>query len=109
MVPREVGMALITCPDCTSEVSDQATACPKCARPLVKAPPPQDVSGARASNTLTFAAVGFFIGMALVWTGCNIGGDAFEPKNFMVMCMGGGLFAILGAILGAIVGSVRTK
>jgi len=27
-------MALITCPDCGREVSDQATACPQCARPL---------------------------------------------------------------------------
>ena len=29
-------MALITCPDCGTEVSDQAPACPKCARPLEK-------------------------------------------------------------------------
>jgi hypothetical protein len=27
-------MALITCPDCKSECSDQAPACPKCGRPL---------------------------------------------------------------------------
>ena len=27
-------MALIACPDCGVEVSDQATACPKCARPI---------------------------------------------------------------------------
>ena len=27
-------MALITCPDCNSECSDQAPACPKCGRPL---------------------------------------------------------------------------
>ena len=27
-------MALIQCPDCGNDVSDQAAACPKCARPL---------------------------------------------------------------------------
>ncbi len=27
-------MALINCPDCGQPVSDQASACPKCARPL---------------------------------------------------------------------------
>lgn len=27
-------MALITCPDCGQQVSDQAAACPQCARPL---------------------------------------------------------------------------
>jgi uncharacterized membrane protein YvbJ len=29
-------MALINCPDCGSDVSDQAAACPKCARPINK-------------------------------------------------------------------------
>ena len=27
-------MALIICPDCSTEVSDQAISCPKCGRPL---------------------------------------------------------------------------
>ena len=27
-------MSLITCPDCQSAVSDQATACPQCSRPF---------------------------------------------------------------------------
>lgn len=27
-------MALISCPDCSTEVSDMAAACPKCARPI---------------------------------------------------------------------------
>ena len=38
-------MALVTCPDCGKEISDQAPACPNCgrpaaARPAVTAPPP---------------------------------------------------------------------
>ena len=32
-------MALITCPDCRREISDQAIACPNCGRPIAhKAP-----------------------------------------------------------------------
>jgi hypothetical protein len=27
-------MALVTCPDCRREISDQATACPNCGRPI---------------------------------------------------------------------------
>jgi predicted amidophosphoribosyltransferase len=27
-------MSLITCPDCRKEISDQATSCPHCGRPL---------------------------------------------------------------------------
>lgn len=33
-------MALLTCPDCKGPVSDQAVACPKCGRPVEKAPEP---------------------------------------------------------------------
>jgi hypothetical protein len=101
-------MALMTCPDCLSEVSDRATACPKCARPLTPAVAARDVSGSRASSTLVFAGVGFLVGMGLVWSGCRLGRDAFEPMAIMVMCLGGVMFAILGAILGAIVGSMRS-
>lgn len=32
-------MALITCPDCQKQVSDQAPACPNCGRPIAAAQP----------------------------------------------------------------------
>jgi hypothetical protein len=35
-------MPLITCPDCSTEVSDAAPACPKCARPMPKAVKPEE-------------------------------------------------------------------
>src|SRR4051794_16621515 len=43
-------MALITCPECTKEVSDRATACPHCGFPLTReqtpvAPPKREDSG----------------------------------------------------------------
>lgn len=31
-------MALITCPDCGKQLSDQAPACPNCGRPMKKKP-----------------------------------------------------------------------
>ncbi|WP_291779172.1 hypothetical protein [Luteibacter sp.] len=40
-------MALINCPDCNSEVSDAAPACPKCGRPI--APPVPDTRSVRPS------------------------------------------------------------
>lgn len=33
-------MALINCPSCATEVSDQAAACPRCGHPIKPAPPP---------------------------------------------------------------------
>jgi len=41
-------MALIKCPDCGSEVSDAAPACPKCGRPIA-APPPAPRSAPAAA------------------------------------------------------------
>jgi zinc-ribbon domain len=40
-------MALIRCPDCGNEVSDQAPACPKCGKPISSAIP------AKPKTTLT--------------------------------------------------------
>jgi uncharacterized membrane protein YdbT with pleckstrin-like domain len=34
-------MPLITCPDCATQVSDAAPACPKCGRPMAKADQPE--------------------------------------------------------------------
>jgi len=34
-------MALIACPDCTGQVSDQAFVCPHCGRPLRSPPAPE--------------------------------------------------------------------
>lgn len=36
-------MALITCPECGTEVSDKADKCPKCAYPINKIQPPNPV------------------------------------------------------------------
>lgn len=46
-------MALITCPECQQQVSDQATACPKCGYPLTKEPIPVSESVDDSAATTT--------------------------------------------------------
>jgi hypothetical protein len=104
-------MALIVCPDCESQVSDQALACPKCARPMAAATivaTTPDVSKERASSTLSHAGVGFFVGFMLVWGGCGKF-ESMEPNGFALSAFGGAIFAILGAILGAVLGGSKQK
>lgn len=66
-------MALIACPDCGRQVSDQALACPQCGRPLRSMPSPEGLRReARFLQSLTtgcgclvllfvFAAVGVIV------------------------------------------------
>ena len=49
-------MALITCPDCGKQISDQAPVCPECGRPSNQQPP--QPSGRRASSKLTCPSCG---------------------------------------------------
>ncbi len=48
-------MALINCPECKTEISDKATACPKCGFNLNTPPAPKSSSG--CINTLTIFAI----------------------------------------------------
>jgi hypothetical protein len=43
-------MALIKCPECSAEISDQASACPKCGKPLI--PPAPSASSTELDNAL---------------------------------------------------------
>jgi hypothetical protein len=45
-------MALISCPECDCEVSDKASACPRCGVPLASAPTDVLIHFDRASNQL---------------------------------------------------------
>ena len=61
-------MALINCPDCGTEVSDAALACPKCARPIAAAvthiapPPPTPKKGTKIGSVLlAFLLVGGWV------------------------------------------------
>ena len=54
-------MALVTCPDCKREVSDQAPVCPGCGRPMKpvsSSPPESDRDAVRRSVGRTMVAIG---------------------------------------------------
>jgi len=90
-------MALITCPDCTSEVSEAAPACLKCGRPVGK-------SSQQGSNTFLFAAIGFVLGFCMLWGGCGNFRGSLGSDSILVYSIGGGIVALLGGVLGANLG-----
>ena len=52
-------MALIPCPECSHEVSDQAVACPNCGYPLrTRTPPPANPSPTDADTRILQALLG---------------------------------------------------
>jgi hypothetical protein len=62
-------MALLNCPDCGNEVSDQAPACPKCGRPRSAAQATPDAAQVAAPNAPTRKSMSSFalvIAIALV-------------------------------------------
>lgn len=44
-------MALIKCPECETDVSDKAAACPKCAHPIVESSPPEQARTVKVQTT----------------------------------------------------------
>lgn len=54
-------MALITCADCSTEVSDQAKACPKCGRPVAK------VEQEKKTSPLVYAGLAVAVIGGLMW------------------------------------------
>lgn len=79
-------MALIACPECRTQVSDQAAACPKCARPL----------RAKATNAGTCAVLSLVIAGA----GQIYRGDVGLGLLWMVLVYGAffGVHPLIGAI-----------
>lgn len=66
-------MALIHCPECNREISDQAVACPGCGYPIQKAAAPETeqqriLKEAREKDQvfLRKAGIGLFIGIILL-------------------------------------------
>ena len=59
-------MAMVSCRECTHEISDQAVACPHCGCPLQE--PPAQIERARNKKTLIIiiGTVGFAIGMIFI-------------------------------------------
>ena len=84
-------MSLINCPDCGTEVSSLALACPKCARPI-SAPPTTVVSSPQKTQTIEATGKG--------WKAVQLGG-------FVVACLG--LISCFGAFSSTISEAERTK
>lgn len=115
-------MSLIKCPECNSEISDKANACPKCGKPIStdSQEKPQD-----SLKTILFAAY-FGIGGAILSViyaiiKANIDANDAElywsdfgeqswtwyfSENFWIPLI---CFTIVGVIIGAIVGIKRKK
>lgn len=80
-------MALITCPDCGKQVSDQATSCIGCGRPLRAAPAKQPTAGSAKATEKgvqrakwkydlgnAIGGIGVAIGIVVMIAGSTIGG-----------------------------------
>lgn len=61
-------MPLISCPDCSQQVSDAALACPRCARPLSAALP---TVHRKNPTLLGCKVVGALVALGGVVTGCG--------------------------------------
>jgi hypothetical protein len=69
-------MPLIKCPDCATEISDQAPACPKCARPMTAAARPADSRPEGASDAVRLG----------LESGLRVGGGGFVLA-FFICCV----------------------
>lgn len=56
-------MAIITCPDCSKEISDSAPACPNCGRPSNEVSRPKTVPDFKGPNV---RPVGFMLGLGIL-------------------------------------------
>jgi len=95
-------MPLVTCPDCTTEVSDAAFACPKCGHPMQV--PPKPATKSVGSSALVGAGTGFGLGFLMAWSTCR---NVDATGILIYGSLAGALFAILGALAGAAVGVAR--
>lgn len=108
-------MALINCPECGCEVSDQATACPSCGYPVAsgavprpQAPGPRPVSPPPAAvEREARRSIGFWdiISPLLVIAGAAAAvfffqrGDAKHGIYAIVLCLGG-VIGTIGLMIG---------
>lgn len=82
-------MALILCPECGTEVSDQAIACPKCARPLREASPEAPTVTKRAGAPWEMWGFGLIAaGVVLGITGLGGFAAALIAVGFVVFIVG---------------------
>lgn len=80
-------MPLITCPDCTSEISDQARSCPKCGYPFETIPLPKAAPPTTSNLGRVFCLfVGlFFLLAGLAGANMFVGGDMIAVGAILLL------------------------
>lgn len=83
-------MALISCPECTTEISDKASACPKCGCPIGPLTPPAAPAATvvLSKSRGTFIILGVMFGTAGIhnfYAGRNIAGAA--KLALLLLCL----------------------
>ena len=91
-------MALVKCPECGREVSDQADACPQCGHPIARTEGASSPGGAqtmeRTSKALKKQQV-YSLLLSLGGLGAAIVGGGLEPPSPVTLLIG-----ILASIIG---------
>jgi hypothetical protein len=118
-------MALVKCPECATEVSEKAHACPKCAHPIASDGPA--IAGSAAKPAVTLAqrrwiylnhvggsVVFFGLALGVLLPVCLVGylkfadspGGSFPERLFTILSplQLGILFFAVGAMLGVLAG-----
>jgi predicted benzoate:H+ symporter BenE len=87
-------MALIECPDCKRQISDAATACLGCGRPVAVAPPTTEIAATRDVQLIEKHAKSYKAGMLC--------GFALVIGGFFSAIVFGGEFALFVMVCGVI-------
>ena len=97
-------MTVITCPECGHRVSDQAAACPQCARPMRQAPtvivdpyrePVQTIqrTSKKYKGFMLAGVLIFFVGCGMFVENVSTAGARPDPSNIVIAAAGIILFA----------------
>lgn len=76
-------MALITCPECGTQVSDKAAACPHCGYPIGEQPPQQTESNAEQAGSVDRQFCMDHIHAGKVYIRCKCGCTIEKPFSFV--------------------------
>ena len=99
-------LALIQCPACKTEISNQAASCPKCGHPMVVTQPPSEDTNSKPNLNLSnkYGIFGFLFGILLWWGGClGFRGPRLDTDiPFLIFCalLTGAAFSALGVLIG---------
>ncbi len=101
-------MSIITCPDCSQNVSDQAPACPGCGYPVASVLDPIGSGRDSGRGVQTVEAtgkgwkgvqlVGGFIFLAMMALTCAANADSANPVFFVLGAIGGLVLFVLGRV-----------